>query len=558
MDTTIKKPVSFSGGSTLPSYGSEAYRQAQQGTVPSGFSGVITPENTVSQTPLKLQEPQSSNIANNIIQNATTSSASIKTQTDAQTAKEDEMAKLKAEQETGKADISGVLKELGMQGQNKIAAQEQAGIPQKQKDLDEITSQIEAKQLAATRAIEDLDKTFQGTTAGKQDAIQNIQRNSARELADLSIIQNAKNRNLLTAQSLVNQKIELQTEGLKSRFDALKFFYDENKQELNKQDQRAFEAEIKKADREYTEGKEKAKTLENAKLKYIADAADIGKGNDVLQAIQNATTPEDVIKIAGRNGVVNLDTQLKKLQIEEKRADIEKTKAEAALLVGNSGSKSDNLNSYAMQYSDTGKLPSPAELKQSGLSIGQVTLLAKQSPKPNGALVSTNTGVKSSSLSLAQEEGILAMSEIVRDTLPALQEKFPKLYTGLLGGIGGAIYTTQDRQDYRTFRQEFLNKLLKARSGSTVTPQEYDRYQSLLPGEFNQSFFFGSDGLKKLNSLSTAMKSSLDGALNNQQLSIYGYSKANVNGEPRTIGEILNIGGVKYKVLPDGTLTDII
>ncbi len=217
----------------------------------------------------------------------------------------------------------------------------------------------------------------------------------------------------------------------------------------------------------------------------------------------------------------------------------------------------ENLLAYASQYSDTGKLPSPSELKLAGLTVGQVTSYAKQVPKPNGALVSTNTGTKSSSLSPTQEAGIQAMSEIVNSTLPNLKEVFPKIATGVLGGLGGMIWTSQDKQNYLTWRAEFLSKLLVARSGAAVTEQEYQRYSDLLPTTFNQPFFTGADGLKKLNALDTSMKSSLNSTLNNQQLSIYGYSKVNVNGEPHTVGEVLDIGGTKYRVLPDGTLTDV-
>jgi len=68
--------------------------------------------------------------------------------------------------------------------------------------------------------------------------------------------------------------------------------------------------------------------------------------------------------------------------------------------------------------------------------------------------------------------------------------------------------------------------------------------------------FFGSDGSKKLNSLATAMKQTLDNSLKSNQLSIYGYSTVPVGGIDRKVGEILDMNGVKLRVLPDGTLTD--
>ena len=223
------------------------------------------------------------------------------------------------------------------------------------------------------------------------------------------------------------------------------------------------------------------------------------------------------------------------------------------------GADSD-LSAYGNNYAETGKLPSPSELKQSGLSVGQVTSYAKQLPKPKGALVSTSTGTKPSSLSPVQEEGLIALNEIVNSTLPSLQEKFKKLSSGVTGKLGSMLYTTQDRQDYRTFRADFLAKLLVARSGGAVTEQEYERYAKLVPGEMGNAFLGGisNKGGKTLNSLSTTMKANLDNRLSSQQLSIYGYSKVKVGDTERTVGEVLDIGGTKYRVLPDGTLTDII
>jgi hypothetical protein len=80
----------------------------------------------------------------------------------------------------------------------------------------------------------------------------------------------------------------------------------------------------------------------------------------------------------------------------------------------------------------------------------------------------------------------------------------------------------------------------------------------MLPTVWNQSFFLGSDGLKKLNSIEKSMKANLDNTLNSNQLSIYGYSDVNVNGTKMKVGEVIDIGGTNYRVLPDGTLTDII
>lgn len=321
------------------------------------------------------------------------------------------------------------------------------------------------------------------------------------------------------------------------------------------------------AKKEITTKNQTAKTdaLNNAQS-ISATALSNGQANIASQIsalippdINSKTFEEDLqkynAKVAGLQGQVKPD-EAKQLQIQKLRLENQKLIDEIENKSGTAASE--DLYAYAAQYADTGKLPSPAELKLSGLNVGQVTTIAKQLPKPNGAIVSTNTGTKSQSLSPTQEASYIAMNEIVNQTIPSLKDRFGKISTGIVGGLGGLVYTSQDKQDYLSFRQEFLSKLLVARSGAAVTEQEYARYSKLLPTTFNQPFFLGGDGAKKLNSLETSMKTNLDNILNTQQLSIYGYSKVNVNGVQRTVGEILDIGGTQYKVLPDGTLTDII
>jgi hypothetical protein len=502
---------------------------------------------------IKITDPAPANTASAIIG---ASGASLQQSKDS-LAKQQELdvAKAKDQYQLSNDRYASVVSEIMGVQDSRTNLEATANIPKLNQEVVAITNEIDTTQRAYQNELKALDSAGL-TDAGKASASRDIQRKYASQLADLAVIEGVKTRNLSNAQANIDRKIQLQLEPLKIKAEYLKTIYEDNKDNLTKSQDKAFQLKIKEDDRTYKKEEDRIKTLEDTRLKYMDIASSLGKDTSVLKAFQGATTPEEIMSIASKNGVVSLEDQLKTVQIQEKKADIEKTRAEASLIVGNSGVKADSLNAYANQYSDTGKLPSPAELKQSGLSVGQVTLLAKQAKKPDGALVSTNTGVKSSSLSPAQEDGIVAMSEIVRQTLPSLQEKFPKLYTGLIGGLAGQVFTTQDRQDYLTFRQEFLNKLLKARSGATVTPQEYDRYSNLLPGEFNQSLFFGSDGSKKLNSLATAMKQTLDNSLKSNQLSIYGYSTVPVGGIDRKVGEILDMNGVKLRVLPDGTLTD--
>lgn len=214
----------------------------------------------------------------------------------------------------------------------------------------------------------------------------------------------------------------------------------------------------------------------------------------------------------------------------------------------------DNIQAFAENYASTGVKPTGLP---KNISLSDVTKAAKELPKQNGAVIDLNTGVKPSKLSADEEKGITATYDIVNNKLPVLLEKFNKINTGVLGAIGGAIYTSQDRQDFATTRGEILNLLLQARSGATVSPQEYERYSNLIPSEWNQAFFLGSDGEKKIKSLQKSLEDTLSSKLTSNGLGIYGYSKVKVGDSEYKIGDIISNGSQKGRINTDGSITII-
>jgi len=190
--------------------------------------------------------------------------------------------------------LRGYLDKLAGKGQAQIEAETEAGIPKLTQELTDITNQIEAKQLAARRQIEALEKIPGITTEGLRGRAALIEKESARELADLSIIQNARNRNLLTAQDLVNRKIDLEYGDLKDRIEAEKFFYQENKDDLTKAEQNLLNERIRQDERQYNEGV----SLEKTKQELIIQASqNQNVPLSVLQQAQKAKTPSEVAQI---------------------------------------------------------------------------------------------------------------------------------------------------------------------------------------------------------------------------------------------------------------------
>lgn len=226
-------------------------------------------------------------------------------------------------------------------------------------------------------------------------------------------------------------------------------------------------------------------------------------------------------------------------------------------LVG--GATADEM-AYAQQYASTGQIPTG--LSTAGVSFGRIQELAADLPKPNGALVSTPTGVAPSTLNDTQKAGIVAMSEIVNETLPNMQKLWDEAQrtnlggTGIVGGLASKVIPSQAMTRYLQARDEFLSKLLVARSGAAVTEPEYDRYAALVPSSFNGSLFLGSGGNTKLEGLQNLMTTDLDNKLNASDLSIYGYSKVKAGDDTYTVGEIVtNEYGQSGRINPDGSIT---
>lgn len=466
-----------------------------------------------------------------------------------------------------------------LQGQ----AEKNAGLDQVQSDLTDINNQILAERNALNHQLAAVDQNSQGGTRTQiegQKAFLNQQ--SLSRQADLAIIQYAAQNKFDNVKAIADRQAALQFEQQQNNLDALKTTYEDYKDVFTTAEQRAFtsaqadrQAELDQKKADYTQ-------MQNTKIQLLQQAQLNNAPVSVLSAIQSAPDAQSAISAAGQYGVDTLDRQAKLANIAQSYASANASSLSARKSLidlanagdptaitqlgfdptdANSAEKVANVQAYGQQYASTGKLPSPAELKQSGLTVSDVTNFAKQSPKPDGALVSTDTGVTPSNLSAAQQTGIQSLSEIVTQTIPALKDKFSKLNAGITGKIGSYIYTTQDRQDYNTLRQDFLSKLLLARSGAAVSEQEYERLSNLVPTDMANAGLGGlsNKGGKALNSLESSMKETLNSQLKNNNLAIYGYSTVNVPSlGQKKVGEIVNIGGTQYRVLPDGNLTDII
>jgi len=141
----------------------------------------------------------------------------------------------------------------------------------------------------------------------------------------------------------------------------------------------------------------------------------------------------------------------------------------------------------------------------------------------------------------------------------SLAELDKKRVGGVISGVFGKLTGSNDQGAYITQRKAIVDELSRMQSGAALTPDEVAIYNDYLPSRFSEPLGFGRNSDKVIEDFSNTMTQKLDNALANNQLSIYGHTKVTIPEiGTKTVGEVIDVGGTKYKVLPDGTLTDII
>lgn len=160
--------------------------------------------------------------------------------------------------------VEDSINKLMGKGQAQIQAEEQVGISQKTQELTGITNEYNTKSLEYRRMEEAVQKESMLTDVQKNARLRQISREKNTELADIGIKQAVAQNNLKTAQDLVDRKIDLEYGVLKDIISYQQSFLDDNREDLSKAEQNAFNLKITENTRKYEEGKsigEFAKTV---------------------------------------------------------------------------------------------------------------------------------------------------------------------------------------------------------------------------------------------------------------------------------------------------------
>lgn len=234
-------------------------------------------------------------------------------QTEQQKTDELKTKKLEAEVKSGRNDIMALTEAIGTGGQRREAEFQSLGGDTAQQDVTRFTNEIEAEQLASRRKIEQIQRENPGGAlrGGQIDLINNIQRESLSKQADLAILQSAALRRFDTASAIADRKVQLELEPLKARLDSLKFFYNENKADLTKAEDRAYSERIRKEEREYNDEKDRKDAIKS----YALTAMKNGAPANLVSKVLNAKTEEEAIASLGGYASDPLDRAYKNAQL---------------------------------------------------------------------------------------------------------------------------------------------------------------------------------------------------------------------------------------------------
>lgn len=201
------------------------------------------------------------------------------------------------ELESGKSEISDLMLSIGQPGVVREKLYKEQGVDEARKQADDYTSQIEAEALSSRRRVEDILKNNPtgALRGGQADLIKNIERESISKRADLAILQAAATRKYDTAVSIADRQLEAKLEPLKANLESLKFFYQSNKADFDKEDDRLYNEAIKKADAEL----KKTETLETDIKNIKIEAAKNGASASVLGKLSTAKTLDEALKASG-------------------------------------------------------------------------------------------------------------------------------------------------------------------------------------------------------------------------------------------------------------------
>jgi hypothetical protein len=191
--------------------------------------------------------------------------------------------------------LTNLTQQKGLTQLTDEAYRAEGGVDAITPELNDINDKIRKEQLSLRRAKESIQDAGGGLAGGAAAEIANLERDSFRKQADLSIIQLGIQGRYDSAKAEADRAVAAQLEQQTNYNAALKFAYDEAKSDWSTAEQREFETLLGNRNRAIEE-----ETARLTAIKELGIQAQIdGAPTDVVQRMMAAETEADAMAIGG-------------------------------------------------------------------------------------------------------------------------------------------------------------------------------------------------------------------------------------------------------------------
>lgn len=413
---------------------------SQDGTTP------ITPSSLAPEKPLVM--PPATPVSTTVDTTAQAAATSAQSATDAQIASNTAKQELKSEGQ----GIMDLVNDISGQPIKQQAQYEEQGLLEKKAEIDKISLEMDQANKRAQKEIDTIQAQNPGGLigSGASTRIRQIQRENAAYQADRAFGLAALQGNYTAAKEAIDSKIEAETSGMKLQLEAKKYFYEQNRDDFTKEEQRAYEAILRDEARVYNQTVKDKELLGETRIAALRNAQERGAPLNIISAINKAKTPEEVITAAGMYG-----TDLKR-QLENAKL---KAEAEAKTPAGLSSGKyefgtpqyNSEIISNSSQFGknllqDQRNKITQSKAALSGLeTINQLMSGMKVPDKDSKSVFGDGTGVLQGRLrTLASQFGGDASAAAINATIQGL---IPSVARGIFNEVG--VLTDADVENYK-------------------------------------------------------------------------------------------------------------
>lgn len=225
--------------------------------------------------------------------------AEIQGAVEAQSLEQEERTKAKEAERTAKNSRDELLKSfIDSEGQEEMSfnAEKDAGVPEIERELNDINQKIRVEQTALRRQVEKIQDQPGLTRSQVNAKLSEVEQKSFRKQADLSLIQLGVQGRFDSAKAMADRAVAIQFERQEQKNAILEFQYNENKELFNKSEQRAFELKLNREQRAL----DKAKEEEQAKYDLAIEAMKNGASSSIVSSMTNASSKEEALEVGGQ------------------------------------------------------------------------------------------------------------------------------------------------------------------------------------------------------------------------------------------------------------------